>query len=172
MKPKTVMRDNGQEPGQAHSMGLGVTPGSIILTLAGETLIEDVKPGDRVITRDSGTAVVTGVSKQRLTCHAVRILAGSLGDTRPDRDVVLPADQPVLVRDWRAKALFGKRQAVARAASLVDGEFITREGIRTLTLFEIQFDAPHVIYADGLELAVQADSADIAQPKPARHDAA
>ena len=67
-------------------------------------------------------------------------------------DVVLPEGQQILVRDWRAKALFGLREALAPAASLVDGEFITSEGLMTMVLYELQFDAPHVVYVDGLEL--------------------
>lgn len=156
MKPKTVGRSGGTYPARAPSICAGVGPGSILLTQAGETLVEDIAPGDRIITRDCGLVTVDDIRKCRLTTHTVRVLAGSLGDTRPDRDVVLPADQQLLIRDWRAMALFGKAQAMAHARALVDGEFITHDGLRTLTLYQLWFDAPHVIYVDGLELAAQA----------------
>ncbi len=158
MKPKTVGRSGGSKPAQAHFICAGVGPGSILLTQSGERTVEEISPGDRIITRDCGLVALDGIRKYRQTIHTVRILAGSLGDTRPDRDVVLPADQELLIRDWRAQALFGKAQAMVPARALVDGEFITHDGLRTLTLYQLWFDAPHVIYADGLELAAQTKS--------------
>ncbi|QIE45326.1 hypothetical protein G5B38_07195 [Pseudohalocynthiibacter aestuariivivens] len=158
MKPKTVGRSGGQWPVQAQSICAGVGPGSILLTQSGETLVEDIVPGDRIITRDCGLVAVDNIRKHHVTTHTVRILAGSLGDTRPDRDVVMPAEQELLVRDWRAQALFGAAQAMVPVRSLVDGEFITHDGVRTLTLYQLCFDAPHVIYVDGLELAAQLSS--------------
>lgn len=153
MKPKTVGRISGQDSAQAQHLIAGVMPGSLILTLDGEIPVEHLLPGDRIITRDTGTAVLRAIHRRQVMTRAVRITAGSLGDTRPDRDVTLPEDQQVLVRDWRAKALFGLRQAVVRAGALVDGEFILALGEQPMALFELEFDTPHVLYIDGLELA-------------------
>ena len=52
--------------------------------------------------------------------------------------------------------LFGLRQVATPAQALIDGEFITSEGMMTMTLHELRFDAAHVIYADGLELVAPA----------------
>jgi hypothetical protein len=134
----------------------GVLFGSIILTLDGEMPVEHLLPGDRIVTRDSGTAVLASLHRHQTRVSAVRIVAGALGDTRPDRDVVLPEGQQVLVRDWRAEAIFGLGQVAAPAHALIDGEFITSEGVQTMTLHELRFDAEHVIYADGLELVAPA----------------
>ncbi len=152
MTPKTARRDHGQMTLEAPLEPAGVLSGSIILTLDGEIPVEHLLPGDRIITRDCGTAVLMSVNHHSTRVRAVRIMAGSLGDTRPDRDVVLPEGQQVLVRDWRAQALFGLRRAAAPAHALIDGEFITSEGIQTMSLHELRFEAPHVIYSDGLEL--------------------
>jgi hypothetical protein len=153
MKPKTVGRIDGENPVQAQHLIAGVMPGSLVLTLDGEMPVEHLLPGDRIVTRDTGTAVLRAIHRHEAVVRAVCIMAGSLGDTRPDRDVILPEDQQVLVRDWRAKALFGLRQAVVRAGALVDGEFILALGERPMTLFELEFETPHVLYVDGLELA-------------------
>jgi len=122
--------------------------------------VQFLSPGDRVVTRDTGMATIKAVRPRKLVCDAVAIMAGSLGHTRPDRDVVVPAGQKILIRDWRAEALFGQKQAMIPAAQLVDGEFLTlHEGVE-LTIYEIEFDRAHVIYADGLEVASYiADSA-------------
>ncbi len=79
-------------------------------------------------------------------------MAGLLGDTRPDRDVLLPEDQHILVRDWRAHALFGTWQATVPVQALLGGKFVISEGLVTMTLHEICFDAQHVIFAGGLEI--------------------
>lgn len=131
----------------------GLAADSIILTRDGEQRVGDLGPGARVITRDGGLATVSGVRHRQVTTRAVRIRAGSLGHTRPERDVVLPAGQAVLVRDWRAPAMFGGRQALVPASRLIDGEFIAEIGAREMTLCDVEFDAPHILYVDGLELA-------------------
>lgn len=146
MKPKT----RHVTPDAPNAYGLA--SGTILLTLDGELPVEFLTIGDRVITRDTGMAVVKSVRPVRVICRAVRLAAGSLGHTRPDRDVILPADQQVLIRDWRAHALFGVQQAMVAAQQLIDGEYITDLGETRMTLYRIEFDAPHVIYADGLEV--------------------
>ncbi|MEI4195520.1 Hint domain-containing protein [Roseovarius sp. E0-M6] len=153
MKPNTVRRSHGQAHADASEITGGVPAGSIILTMSGESPVEHVMAGDRVITRDAGAAVVRNVLRRKVTCRAVKILAGSLGDTRPDCDVILPEEQPVLVRDWRAKALFGLREATVRAGALVDGEYITALGEVELEVILLVFDEAHVLYVDGLEVA-------------------
>ena len=157
MKPKTVGRVSGQHSTAAPHETSGLPSDSYILTLDGEKPVSDLCAGDRVITRDCGVARVTSVSSRKCTTRAVRILAGSLGHTRPERDVILPSGQPVLIRDWRASALFGAaRAAMVAAHRLIDGEFITNAGAQELTLYEIAFDRPHILYVDGLELASDA----------------
>lgn len=153
MKPKTVGREYGYKSVTSATKSAGLMAHSIILTLDGEMRVGDLEPGQRVITRDSGTAQVKSVRRHQILAQAVRISAGSLGDTRPDRDVTVPAGQGVLVRDWRAQALFGATQAMVPAARLVDGEFITNLGLTSMTIFEIEFDRPHILYVDGLEVA-------------------
>lgn len=59
----------------------------------------------------------------------------------------------VLIRDWRARALFNSEVALVAARSLVDGEFIIDLGEQETTLFQIFCDGPHILYCDGLELS-------------------
>lgn len=159
MKPNTVGRISGQTHQQIPSNAKGLSACSTILTMDGEKPVGDIRPGDRVITRDSGMAIVKSVHTHHVLTAAIRIAAGSLGHTRPDRDVTLPAGQLVLVRDWRAQALVGKPQALVPVELLVDGEFVCRQDPHRMTLCEIAFDRPHILYVDGLELASH-----IAQP--------
>ncbi|RKT34611.1 Hint domain-containing protein [Roseovarius halotolerans] len=162
MKPKTVGRISGNATAMIPSDILpnsGLMAQSVILTLEGEKPVGDVKPGDRVITRDSGTAIVTAIRARRVSMPVVRIMAGSLGHTRPERDMTLPAGQQVLIRDWRAKALFGREQALVPVERLVDGEFVRHEPSREVTVCDIEFARPHILYVDGVEVAGQIDPA-------------
>lgn len=130
-----------------------VCAGTLVLTLDGELPVEYLTPGDRIITRTAGTARLHALRHRRLTVDAVSIAHGTLGNARPDRDVILPGCQEILVRDWRASALFGAAQALVPACRLVDGTYIRSLGRETLDLFELHFETPQILYADGLELA-------------------
>jgi len=134
---------------------VGFLAGTILLTQDGEMPVEFLSPGDRIITRDRGFVPLHHITRAPQSVRAIRIAAGSLGDTRPDCDLILPAGQPVLIRDWRAKALFGTAQAMVRADALVDGEFICDLGPREMQLFQLHFDSAHVLYDGGLEVAGQ-----------------
>ncbi|HMB13527.1 MAG TPA: Hint domain-containing protein [Roseovarius sp.] len=160
MKPNTVGRSHGDTAVMPAMEEIGLCADSIILTLNGETHVRDLRPGARVITRDSGTATLRGVDRRSTICRAVHIRAGSLGHTRPEHDVTLPAAQPILVRDWRAQALFGADRAMVPAERLIDGEFVTLQPEQAFDLFHLAFDRPHILYVDGLELASVVQSAE------------
>ena len=165
MKPNTVGRDiSGQMPPLRTQIAhAGLVAGTILLTADGEIPVEYLSPGDRIITRNAGLVPLRAVETIRVTEEAVKIAAGSLGDTKPTHHVMLPAAQMVLIRDWRAQAMRGANQAVMPAGCLIDDEFITSLGPREMTLVRLGFDAPYIIYADGLELSVPAMTAAAAQ---------
>ncbi len=156
MEPKTVGRRGGYAVNarmNTQEITNACVAGSNVLTLDGSLPAEYLSPGDRVITRDSGMAVLADVRSHRRIVPTVAILSGTFGNTRPDRDAVLHANQEVLIRDWRAQALFGTHSALVPARRLVDGEFVRDLGEVELLLVELVFDTPHILYADGLELA-------------------
>ena len=156
MKPELVGREGGFQPVGAEEIYTGFLADSIIMTMKGEMRVADLKEGDRVITRDQGMSVLRAVHKRTVTAPCIQIRAGSLGHTRPERDTLLPAGQPILIRDWRARAVFGAPTAMVPAECLVDGEFITLRADETYTVYELEFDTDHVIYVDGLEVASRA----------------
>ena len=161
MKPNTVGRElSGQMPPlRTEICHVGLVSGTTLLTADGEMPVEYISPGDRIITRNAGLVPLRAIESVRVTQEAVKIAAGSLGDTKPTHHVMLPAAQMVLIRDWRAQAMRGAAQAVMPAGCLIDDEFITSLGPREMTLIRLGFDAPYVVYADGLELSVPAMTA-------------
>jgi Hint domain len=141
-------------PGGAKLFALGgFTEGSEVLTLSGIKSVEALSPGDRVVTR-GGTRVLRSVTHRRVeNPELVRVSASALGHDRPEADIVIAADQPILLRDWRARALAGEDRALVAAGRLADGEYIRHEACSEARLYTLHFDGPAVIYAQGLELA-------------------
>jgi len=163
MKPNTVGRvgDKDRQAGQFSPYAVletGLLTGAKLLTLDGEMPVDFLSVGDKLITRDSGIARVEHIQSTTRSVHAVSFAAGSLGHTRPEADTLLAGDQMVLIRDWRARALFNSERALVAARSLVDGEFIMDLGQIETTIYQIFCDGPHILYADGLELGT-ADAA-------------
>lgn len=130
----------------------GMCAGSIVLTLDGELPVEHLSIGDRIISRTSGTAILRDIQVTEVMMTPIRIKAGSLGHTRPDRDMLVSPEAQLHVRDWRAEALFGTPSAMVSARRLIDGEFVAEETTRLVSLFTLVFDRPQVIYADGMEI--------------------
>jgi hypothetical protein len=133
----------------------GIIAGSIISTAEGEIPFEYLTLGDNVVTRDSGTVTLLVTSVHRISAQAVTIKAGSVEHTRPDHNVIIPAEQNLLAHGWRAQSMFSKAQTIVQAEDLIDGEFITDMGARDLYLAHMTFDRQHIIYADGLEISVR-----------------
>lgn len=130
--------------------------GSTVLTLMGAVPVEYVAPGDRVITRNGARNVRAVQISVVKSTHVICISEGVLDTDRPEQDICLSPDQPILIRDWRAKAMAAARQAVVPAARLVDGEYVRRLSCDEVWMISLQFDTDEVIYANGLELLCEA----------------
>ena len=130
----------------------GVGAGARILTLDGALPVEFLEPGDRIITR-SGARVLRWIAPR--ICPATMVMQvrpGALGFARPEAPVFFGADQPVLLRDWRARAIYGRTQVMVPLRALADGHFIAPEPTQHKRLFTLGFDRDEVFVVDGLEL--------------------
>lgn len=127
--------------------------GAIVLTTGGALPEQHLAPGDTVITEDSGAAVPRGLRHHTTRAGRIATRAGALGHARPEADVLLPATQKILLRDLRERVLVGAERALVPISQLVDGEVIHSVGTHHATFVELLFDAPHILYADRLELA-------------------
>ncbi len=153
MNPKTDGRTKSGEAALCTIYEVtGLCAGTILLTLDGEMPVEFLAPGDRIITRDQGMAVLRELRVRDLDLAPVRIKAGSLGSTRPDKDMTVAPETQVLIRDWRAEALFGTPEALVSAKRLVDGEYVAQLPMQQVKIYDLIFDKPHILYADGIEV--------------------
>jgi hypothetical protein len=133
----------------------GMAAGTPVMTLDGAIPVEFLNVGDRVLTRD-GARTLRGLSVRVVDGFVVRVGASTLGHDKPAEDVVLAVGQPVLVRDWRAKALYSAPQALVPVERMADGELIRVEAAHSQRMFTLTFDSVVVVYAGGLELACSA----------------
>ncbi len=154
MKPKTVGRVSGglKPPIYAQHLCHGLPVGTPIMTADGLLPVEFLSPGDRIITRNGGMTPLDAIQAVTRPTRLLQIAPGALGDAVPEADVRLPADQPVLLRDWRAETLYGQAQAMAAASVLIGYDGVTDLGEQTCILFRLEFASARILYAGGLEV--------------------
>ncbi|MFD2175157.1 Hint domain-containing protein [Rhodobacter lacus] len=139
-------------PGGTPRLGRpGLTAGAEVATLEGVLPVEYLSPGERVVTR-AGARVLRAVTTLPLITDLVRIAPGTFGRGRPGTALILGAGTEVLLRDWRAQALFGRAQALVAVSRVIDGRFVTRVTGGKMRLYGLHFDHPEVIYAEGVEI--------------------
>lgn len=146
-RPKAV------KGGTSNTCEAGFAPGTIVMTMDGSIPVEFLNPGDRVITR-RGVRKLKAIMRHNLPEGTPRVVvaAEALGG-KPAKEITLMPGQRVVIRDWRAQALWGKDIAAPHAARLVDGKFIRSETGGRQIMLSLYFGAPEIVYADGLELA-------------------
>ena len=97
------------------------TPGAMILTDHGEVAVEDLVPGDAVLTRDNGFKPILWVGRRDLSAqalaadpklHPVRIRQGALGRQLPLRDSLVSPQHRLLLTGPRAELLFGEHEVL------------------------------------------------------------
>jgi hypothetical protein len=131
----------------------GMAMGTQVLTMDGALPVEFLTPGDRIVTR-MGSRKLTSIEVTIVqSARVIRLAADTLGVDRPMEEICVSPDQPILVRDWRAKAMAGTATAMIAAARLVDGEYIRMETVAEMRFYTLRFAEDVVIYAGGLELS-------------------
>jgi len=122
------------------------------MTADGARAVDDLTVGERIVTR-SGLRRLRGVRATHLArATLVDVAQDTLGIGRPREAILVAPEQPVLIRDWRARLIYGTAQALIPAGRLVDGTLIRLRSLRDADLFTLHFDDAEVIYAGGLEL--------------------
>jgi hypothetical protein len=126
--------------------------GTPVDTPRGPVPVEQLRPGDAVLTRDGGTAVLRwiGIAARRAEGKTapVRISAGLFGATQ---DIAVSPQHRVLVTGPRAALLFGEDEVLVRARDLVDGSRVTWEEDGTpLRYVHLMFDRHEIVRTAGM----------------------
>ncbi|SDJ24653.1 Hint domain-containing protein [Lutimaribacter saemankumensis] len=134
------------------------TPGTTIATPQGERLIEDLKTGDRVITRDNGIQEIRWIGAKPVTgvelaknphLKPVLIRKGALGNGLPERDMLVSPNHRLLVNNDKTALYFEEREVLAAAKHLVGADGIHEVDVMSTTYIHFMFDHHEVVLSNG-----------------------
>ncbi|WP_424942885.1 Hint domain-containing protein [Aliiroseovarius crassostreae] len=143
---------NGQQVRHIYSSGLGAD--ARVLTLAGEKPIKDLKAGERLVSADIGVIRLRAISKKTMHLQdMIKIVPNALWQDGDTGGFHVAPNQPVVLRGWMAKAMFGKSQLLVSARRLLDGQVYRRsEDPGTMTLYQLHFDQRHLVRVNGVDM--------------------
>ncbi|WP_147124770.1 Hint domain-containing protein [Shimia ponticola] len=134
------------------------TPGTMIATPQGERRVEELREGDRVITRDNGIQEIRWVGQRSLEVEEVAenpdlspilIKAGALGRGLPERDLIVSPQHRVLIANDKTQLFFEENEVLVAAKHLVGLEGVRRVGTVATTYVHFMFDAHEVVLSNG-----------------------
>lgn len=125
--------------------------GTLIAVPSGEMQVEYLRPGDMVLTQDSGPQPLRWIGRRRVQATGpmapVRIEAGALGNTRT---LTVSPLHRILVRDAQAELMFGEPEVLVAAKELVNGGTIRVLEGGVVEYVHLLFDTHQVIWSEGL----------------------
>ena len=135
------------------------TPGTSIATPKGGVPVEDLAPGDRVITRDNGLQDIVWAGRRHLdwkqlaaNAHIRPILVtrGSLGDGLPEADMMVSPNHRMLVANGRTALHFTEPEVLVAAKHLVNHRDVRQIESLGTTYIHVMLKRHEVLLADGL----------------------
>ena len=137
------------------------TPGTRISTPTGPRLVEELREGDKVQTRDSGPQEIQWIGSRRMTgarlfvmpkLRPIRIRTGALGIDRPDAELLVSPAHRMLVRGAAAQALFNTNEVLVAARDLVNGTTVSTDlTVREVTYIHLLLPSHQILWANGVE---------------------
>lgn len=125
--------------------------GTLIETVSGPRPVEEIKPGELVLTRDGGPREVLWLAHRRHAARGkaapVRIAAGAMGNRA---DLVVSQQHRMLVTGWRAELYLGADEALVAARHLVNGTDIRIEEGGEVDYYHLLFDRHELVWAEGI----------------------
>ena len=125
--------------------------GTMIKTLQGEVSVEDLLPGDLVLTLDDGPQPVRWIGTREVHGEGklapIRFESGALGQHRA---LMLSPQHRVMIRDTYAELMFGEAEVLVSAKDLVNDNTIRQLESASVTYVHILFDRHQVVFSEGL----------------------
>lgn len=136
--------------------------GTLIATVDGPVAVEDLVPGQHIMTTDFGPLPLQWVGSYDMGAREVqlskdarlfRVTADTFGLGKPASDLMLAPRAHLMLRHAACKSLFGMEQAYAPIRAYEDGQsVISTAPMSTVSLFNLAFDRQATIVANGVEL--------------------
>jgi hypothetical protein len=135
------------------------TPDTMIATMTGEKLVEDLKVGDRVITRDNGAQEIRWLGNKPMSgaqlqanphLQPVLVRKGSLGGGLPERDMLVSPNHRMLINNAEVGLLFNEPEVLVAAKHLINADKgITSVAASQTTYIHFMFDHHEVVLSNG-----------------------
>lgn len=135
------------------------TPGTKIATQRGETLVESLVAGDKVVTRDNGIQEIRWIGKKKIDWRVmttnphlkpILVRQGSLGNDLPERDLMISPNHRVLVANDRTALQFDEAEVLVAAKHLIGGISVRSVDSIGTTYIHFLFDRHEVVLSDGI----------------------
>lgn len=124
--------------------------GTQIKTPDGDKPVEQIEPGDLVVTRDQGAMPVAWVGKRTVSgmhkMAPVVIQAGTLG---VESDLVVSPNHRMLVGGVASQLFLGLDEVLVAAKALINGKTIVRRKVDMVTYVHLMFETHQVICSNG-----------------------
>ncbi len=126
------------------------TRGTRIETPYGPRPVQDLRPGDLVITRDNGVQPLRWVGSKTVRGHGdlapIRFAKGAFGN---DRALLVSPQHRMVYRGGDATLLFDQSEVMIPAKHLLNGHSIVQETRTEVTYFHLLFDHHEVVFSEG-----------------------
>jgi len=123
----------------------------ITMATGAQVPIEDLIPGDRVLTRDDGAQEIRWIGQTTLRASGefapIVIRAGTLNNTN---DLVVSPDHRLFVYQRSDQIGAGQSELLVKARHLVNGDTVFVQQGGFVDYFQLLFDRHHIIYAEGI----------------------
>ncbi|OIQ44069.1 MAG: hypothetical protein BM558_09250 [Roseobacter sp. MedPE-SW] len=123
----------------------------ITMATGAQKPIEDLKPGDRVLTRDEGVQELRWIGQT--TSRAVGRMAPVLiraGVLNNAADLLVSPDHRLMVYQRHDELGTGSPELLVRARDLVNGSGVVVQDGGFVDYFQLLFDRHHIVYAEGI----------------------
>lgn len=137
------------------------TPGTRIETPDGPRLVEELREGDQVRTKDNGAEEIQWIGSRRMTgarlfamprLRPIRIRQGALGVERPEEELLVSPEHRMLVTGDVARALFNTPEVLVSAKDLVNDSTIRVDlAVREVTYIHLLLPRHQILWANGVE---------------------
>jgi hypothetical protein len=125
--------------------------GTRIITRKGALRIEDLRVGDKVLTRDNGFKEIRWIGNSSVAAYGkfapILFRPGALGN---QTELLLSAEHRVLLTGWECELLTGETETLIAAKHLVNDTLIERRVGGLITYYHMLFDQHEIVFANGV----------------------
>lgn len=136
------------------------TDGMLIRTDKGDVAVENLKLGDRVLTRDNGFRAIKWLRKRALSSaeltantklRPICITAGAMGNNLPDTDLIVSPQHRILVNSPIVKRIFGDASVLisAKKCTKIPGIYVVNTDA-PISYYHFLLDQHEIILANGV----------------------